>query len=348
MPIVVDGRVYQHARQNGQEVVWSVDVKTGEVLWRKEYWVDYTIPGPGTRHGNGPNSNPASSDGRLFTMSVTGILSAWDTETGELLWRRDYADHFRKPFPEWGHSTSPLIDGDRVVIHFGGAAGGFLAALDVATGEEVWIQGNDGASHASPILAEIEGVRQIVEWNHEVVAGIESETGQALWSYPLPHRGSNQNSPTPVYYRGQILVGAENRGLRSLQPMRVQGEWKVRENWHRRDISLNMASAVVSGDSLFGKSQYKRGQFFRLHIDSSDIIWLGPPRMGEYAAFLTIPGQILVLRNNGNLQIIPAEEENYRSIASYQVADSPTWAAPVLLDDGVLIKDKYTLNRWSF
>ncbi len=348
MPVVADNRVYQHARQQGHEVVWCLDLETGNVLWRKTYRVPYTIPGPGRNHGNGPNSNPALADGRLFTLSVTGILSAWATDSGKLLWRRDYADRFAKPHPEWGHSTSPLIDGDRVVVHFGGPEGGFLAALDVATGEEVWTEGKDGVSHASPILVDIQGVRQIVEWNHEGVVGVENETGKRLWSYSLPHRGSNQNSPTPAYYQGRLLVGAENRGLRSLQPRLDQGKWTVKENWSRRDVSLNMASAVVSGDSLYGKSQLKRGQFFRLDILSGDTIWLGPPRMGQYAAFLTFPGHVLVLKDNGILEIFVAGEPAYRPIASYQVADTPTWAAPVLLSDGVLIKDRTNLLHWSF
>lgn len=348
MPVVADNRVYQHARQNGHEVVWCLDLETGDVLWRKTYRVPYTIPGPGRNHGNGPNSNPALADGRLFTLSVTGILSAWATDSGKLLWRRDYADRFVKPHPEWGHSTSPLIDGDRVVVHFGGPEGGFLAALDVATGEEVWTEGKDGVSHASPILVDIQGVRQIVEWNHEGVVGVENETGKRLWSYSLPHRGSNQNSPTPAFYQGRLLVGAENRGLRSLQPQLDQGKWTVKENWRRRDVSLNMASAVVSGDSLYGKSQFKRGQFFRLDIVSGDTIWLGPPRMGQYAAFLTFPGHVLVLKDNGVLEIFVAGEPAYRPIASYQVANTPTWAAPVLLSGGVLIKDRTNLLHWSF
>ncbi len=347
MPVVSDNRVYQHARQNGHEVVWCLDLKTGDVLWRKTYRVPYTIPGPGRSHGNGPNSNPAVADGRLFTLSVTGILSAWATDSGKLLWRRDYADRFAKPHPEWGHSTSPLIDGDRVVVHFGGPEGGFLAALDVATGEVIWTEGKDGVSHASPILVDIQGVRQIVEWNHEAVVGVENETGKRLWSYSLPHRGSNQNSPTPAFYQGRLLVGAEGRGIRSLQPQLDQGKWTVKENWRRRDISLNMASAVVSGDSLYGKSQLKRGQFFRLDILSGNTIWLGPPRMGQYAAFLTFPGHVLVLKDNGVLEIFIAGEPAYRPIASYRVADTPTWAAPVLLSNGVLIKDRTNLLHWS-
>ena len=57
------------------------------------------------------------------------------------------------------------------------------------------------------------------------------------------------------------LIGGENRGIRSLEPKLENGEWRVIENWHRRDISLNMASAIVNGDSLFGKSHFRQGQF---------------------------------------------------------------------------------------
>ena len=34
-------------------------------------------------------------------------------------------------------------------------------------------------------------------------------------------------------------------------------------------------------------------------------------------------------------------------IRKYVVADSPTWAHPVVLADGFLIKDAKTLARWS-
>ena len=221
-------------------------------------------------------------------------------------------------------------------------------ALDVATGEEVWTEGEDGVCHASPILVELQGVRQVVEWNDEAVVGVEAETGRRLWSYRLPHTGSNQNSPTPVHSQGRILIGGENRGIRSLEPKRENGKWRVEENWHCREVSLNMASAVVSGDSLYGLSHFRQGQLFRLDIDSGDIIWRGPSRMGEYATFLTIPGYIVVLRDHAVIEFVAADEDAYRSVISYEVAESPTWAAPVLLADGVLVKDRTKLFRWKF
>lgn len=348
MPLVVERSVYQHSREGGDEVVRRIDLETGEVAWRKSYRVPYRIPSPGGPHGDGPLSNPAYADGRLFTFSVTGILSAWNSDSGELLWRREYADRFDITHPRWGHSTSPLVDGEQVIVHFGGDYAGILVALDVRTGEEIWTDDTDGACHASPIIVELEGVRQIVEWNHNAVVGFESGTGKRLWEYPLQHTGSNQNSPTPVHHKGRLLVGGENRGIRSLEPKFANGAWRVIENWHQRRASLNMASAVAAGDSLYGKSHFRQGQFFRLDIETGEIVWTGPARMGEFASFVVIPGHLIALRDDATIEIIPTGETEYRSIANYEVAESPTWAAPVLLKDGILVKDRQTLFKWSF
>ena len=52
--------------------------------------------------------------------------------------------------------------------------------------------------------------------------------------------------------------------------------------------------------------------------------------------------------DNGQLQIIEAKGAESRKVEEYKVADRSTWAAPVLLKDGILIKDRQELIRWSF
>ena len=103
-PVVADGLVYQYARQGEAEVMWCFDLATGEQKWRKEYAVPFTMGQGGEWHGKGPKSNPILADGRLFTMSISGILTAWDADTGNKIWQRDYNERFAKPKPTpyWG------------------------------------------------------------------------------------------------------------------------------------------------------------------------------------------------------------------------------------------------------
>lgn len=346
-PLVADGHVYQHARQGDDEVVWCFDLDSGDVRWRRSYAVPFKMGGGGEWHGKGPKSCPIYANGRIFTMSITGVLSAWDAETGEALWRRDYASRFRKSTPYWGAATSPIVDGDRVVVHFGGDDEGVLVALDVESGDEIWSQGKDGASYSSPLVAELNGVRQIVEWNHDGVVGVESGSGRLLWEYPFPHAETNQNMPTPTLHNGRVLVGGENRGIRSVHPQLNDGLWTVKEQWFQEQVALDMSSAVVNGDLLYGFSHYDSGRIFCLDPETGEVLWQGPPRTGQNLTFLSIPGHVVALIDDGELRVIKASGDRYEQVASYRVADSPSWAPPVLMQSGILVKDKESLTMWS-
>ena len=347
-PLVSGGRIYQQARQGDEEVVWCLDVETGEVEWRRSYPTPFTMGGGGERHGKGPKSSPALADGRLFTLSITGLLSAWDLKSGESLWSADLSSRFEKTQPNWGVSTSPLVDGNRVVVHFGGDDRGALVALDTAAGKELWSHGEDGTSYASPILMEIDGVRQIVEWNHRALVGVESESGRFLWEYSFPHVGTDQNMPTPAFHEGRVLLGGENRGIRSIAPGLSDGVWTAQELWQQDEVALDMSSAVVNDGLLYGFSHYDSGRLFCLDPESGDVLWRGPARTGQNVAFLSIPGYVVALINDGELRIVRASGDRYEQVASYRVAESPTWAPPALLESSVLVKDQTTLTRWSF
>jgi outer membrane protein assembly factor BamB len=173
-PLVAGGRVYQHARQGDDEVVWCLDLKIGAVRWQQSYATPFKIGGGGEYHGKGPKSSPTLADGRLFTMSVTGMLTAWDAASGKRLWQFDASDRFKKTHPRWGASASPIVDGDRVIAHFGTDGRGALIALDAATGKEVWRQGEDGPSYASALVVEISGVRQVIDWNERALVGVDA------------------------------------------------------------------------------------------------------------------------------------------------------------------------------
>ena len=348
-PLVAGQRVYQHARQGEDEVVWCFDLASGKQIWRKSYNNPFKVGGGGERHGKGPKSCPVMADGRLFTLSITGMIHAWDVESGSLLWRKDYRGKWEKGNqPNWGVSTSPIVDGERLIVHLGNDEAGALMAFNVKSGREVWKQGEHGTSYSSPLLVEIAGVRQVVQWNHETLAGVESRTGKLLWEYPAPHRSHNQNMPTPVFHKGRILLGGENRGIKCLEPLLKDGKWSVNRLWHQRKVALDMSTAVINGDHLYGMSHFKMGQIFCLDPRDGTIRWLSEGRIGQNVAFLALNGHVAALRSNGELRIIAADPGGYRVRASYRVAPDQTWAPPVLLDRSILIKDLNRLTLWSF
>ena len=346
-PLVANSQVYQHARQGEDEVLWCIDLNTGKIKWRRKYATPFKIGGGAESHGKGPKSSPVFADGRVFVMSITGVLSAWDAASGKLLWKRGYGSRFKKSHPFWGSSNSPIVDGKRVIAHFGNDEEGVLVALDVETGKEIWTQGKDGTCYSSPLLVNHQGIRQIIEWNHRALVGVESRSGRLLWEFPFPHTSHNQNMPTPAFHKGRVLLGGENRGVHSLEPKLKGGIWSVTAHWSQRQVALNMSSAVINGDLLYGFSHFGRGRFFCLDPKTGRILWQGPKRTGENVTFLSIPGHILALLNNGELQVIAAGRDRYEKVASWRVAQNPTWAPPVLLQNKILVKDTETLTLWA-
>ncbi len=347
-PLVSGGYVYQHARQGDNEVLLCIDLESGEVKWQREYVVPFKMGGGGEKHGKGPKSCPTIADGRVFTMSITGDLIAWDAESGEQLWRSNFGERFEPNQPYWGVSTSPIVDGDRVIAHFGNDKQGVLVALDVRSGEEVWSQGNDGTSYSSPLVVEIDGTRQVLDWNHRALVAVDVNSGEFLWEFPFEHVGSQQNMPTPVFADGRVILGGENRGIHGLMPRKVGEEWKVDHLWHQEGVALDMATAISRDGLIFGMSHYDSGRIFCLDPKSGDVLWKGPPRVGENVTFLTFPDHVVALTNRGKLQIIRATNEQFDPVATFQTSDTETWAPPVLMDGAILIKDRETLSLWKF
>jgi len=345
-PIVADGKVWQHARQGEEEVVHCIDLKSGKVLWTKSSPVPFKPGGGGERHGKGPKACPAYADGRLFTMSITGNMTAWDADTGKVLWSKTPGKRFGKPHAHWGTSNSPFVEGEKVVNLFGNDKHGSLIALDVATGDIAWSHGKDGTCYSSPFPAEIEGVRQVVAWNHRALVGVESDTGRLLWEHPFPHKTHNQNMPTPAFHDGQILVGAENRGFHAVTPRLKDGTWTATKSWSQKEIALDMASAIVAEHFVYGLSHYGQGRLFCLDPRSGSILWQGPPRTGRNVTFLSFPGHVLALTDWGQIRILRATGQSYQPLATYRVAEGGTWAPPALLPEGILVKDSDKLTLW--
>ena len=105
-----------------------------------------------SRHGPVPKSTPAFADGRIFTMGMSGIVTAFDAATGKQLWQKP------KPVvPQTFHTAqSPIVDRGLMIIHVGGNNDGALTAFDPATGAEKWSWKGDGPGYGSPIIIDVD------------------------------------------------------------------------------------------------------------------------------------------------------------------------------------------------
>ena len=98
------------------------------------------------------NRRRCSSNGRLYSIGMTGVVTAFDAATGKQLWQ--------KPAPRpcrlyTSHAFSPLVDGGPVIFHVGGHDKGALTAFDAITGDVKWSWNGDGPGYGSPIVVDV-------------------------------------------------------------------------------------------------------------------------------------------------------------------------------------------------
>jgi outer membrane protein assembly factor BamB len=337
-PVVAHGRVFVFTREGDDEVARALDLRTGRPVWRTAYPAAYSVYPGAASYGGGPKSTPVVHDGRLFTLGIGGLLTAFDAEDGRVLWRKDFTGRFQATAPPFGTAMSPLIANGLLVVHAGGHEGGALIALDPATGGEKWTLTGDGPSYSSPILTTLAGQQQLVLQVHRKVLGVEPLTGRVLWSFPFV-TPCDQNIVTPLRASDLVVVSSQDTGTQALRLTRKGDTWVPEVAWHTADVSMYMSSPVLAGGRVVGLSHRRRGQYFALDPATGRVEWTSDQGQGENAALVLTPTGLLALQGDGTLLVLPRDAASFTPSHRYRLGDGATYAHPVPTEAGLLVKD---------
>jgi outer membrane protein assembly factor BamB len=342
-PVVASDRVFVFSREGDHEVARALDLASGRLLWRQGYPAPYRLYPGAASYGNGPRSTPVVSDGRLFTLGIGGIVSAFDAATGRVIWQKDFASRFPAAAPPFGTSMSPLMAGGRLLVHAGGHEGGALIAFDPATGDEQWSLAGEGPSYSSPILTTLHGQEQVVIQVHRRILGVDPAAGRVLWSLPFV-TPCDQNIVTPLDVGERVLVSSLDNGTLAIELERSGDAWTPRFAWRTTEVSMYMSSPVLANGRVLGLSHKKKGQYFALDPATGRLEWASAGAQGENAAFLLVGDSVLVLQGDGTLLVLRGDATSFAPARTYRVAGTPTFAHPVPAGGGLLIKDESGLS----
>ena len=344
-PVVSRGRVFIHSRDGDGEVVTAFDLSSGARLWQQDYparYIQNTIV-PGDLPG--PFATPAVAAGRVFTLGAAGILSSWDMVSGALLWRNDYSAAVQVTGLFCGTSASPFVDGGALFVQVGSdAGGGRVLALDPATGDEIWSWRGVGPGYASPIVVEIEGRRQVVTLTESSIVGLDAANGALLWSVPFTDEW-HENIMTPVWTGEHLVVSGPRQGTHAFAIRREEDGWKAARAWSNARVTMYMSSPVLVAGTLYGHSSTRSGQFVALDATTGLVRWASEGREGDHASVLMAGDDLLLLTSDAELLVAEPDAGAFVVAQQYEVADGATWAMPVPLPDGLLIRDATSLVR---
>jgi outer membrane protein assembly factor BamB len=186
--------------------IYCLDKATGKILWERDAFKGAPKVKRHTKASQA-NSTPATDGRRVVAMfGSIGILAAWDMD-GKPLWQTDIgvldSGWFFDPDTQWGHSSSPIIHGDKVIVQADRYKDSFIAAYDAATGKERWRTARDEISTWGTPTVFRAGTQEQIVTNGPKVRGYDPSNGKLLWTLGP---NSEVTVGTPVVGNGVIYV----------------------------------------------------------------------------------------------------------------------------------------------
>jgi outer membrane protein assembly factor BamB len=343
-PIVVADRVYQFSRIGENETMTAFDAASGKLLWQGGYPAPFTLANVAAAHGKGPKSTPTYFNGRLYSIGMTGTVTAWDAASGKPLWQRP-GDPTNVPATTT-HAFSPLVEGGSVIFHLGGHNNGALTALDLVSGAERWSWTGDGPGYGSPVITEVAGERQLVTITQDKVVGIQASTGVLLWERAFAGP-AKINSMTPVVRGTTVMVSGSGSPLIAFTIGRTDTQWSTETIWENTDLRVSYSDPVTAGDELIGLSSRNSGQYVAVDLTSGKTLWTSEGRQASKAALQRAGDLLFSLESDGEFVVIRESRTAFDVVKRYRLADQETWSQPVISGNRIFVKDVSTLTLWT-
>lgn len=341
-PVLVGDQLYLFTRQDDKEAILCLDAKSGAEQWRNEY-VAAAVTGAGARHP-GPRSTPALSDGKIVTLGASGILSCLDASSGKLLWRKD---PFPGVVPRFFTSMSPLIVDGLCIAHLGGAGNGAMIAYEMNSGNEKWRWAEEGPDYGSPVLLKIDSKKMIVSPTEKSIVGVDLSDGKLLWKLPFVPQSRAYNAATPIVKGNTIIFTGAGRGTNAVQIEKQGEDFVVSELWSNSDLAVQFNTPVLKHELLYGYSN--TGILFCLDALTGQTAWIDTIKHDRsgFAAILDVGPVIMALPSSSELIVFKPLKEEYSELANIKIADSPTYATPVVAGNSIYVKDEKSITLWK-
>jgi len=164
----------------GTERVLCLSATDGQVLWQHAYPRSYNLSYPA-----GPRATPTVDGDRVYSLGAEGDLLCLNVADGTVVWSCNLPELLGYETPQWGCTSHPLIDGDKLICIAGGE-GSIAVALDKRSGKVLWkALSATESGYCSPMILTAGGTRQLIIWHSESLNSLNPDSGQIYWSQPL-------------------------------------------------------------------------------------------------------------------------------------------------------------------
>lgn len=309
------------------EIVTALDKNTGKKLWSTQWEGSMTVPFFAAKNGSWIRATPATDGKYVFVPGILGLLVCLDFESGKEIWKVDLNKRYQVTRESFGHVCSPLLmKGDKESALYIQCAGGFVK-MDRATGKEIWRSslgtGNimSGGAFSSPIVATLQGQKQIVIQTRNELAGVEIADGKVKWTQKVPaFRGMNILTPTVL--NDTVFTSSYNNKSFTYD---VSQPKAIKEKWNS-SLRAYMSSPVLVGKNVYVHLQNKQIASFNLETGATNWVSKERTRFGDYMSMVACGDQVLGLDSRGILFLFKADPTKFEIVGQVKLKTNDSWA----------------------
>jgi outer membrane protein assembly factor BamB len=374
-PAVADGQVYvmdriqadeidsegwapfKRGTAAGKERILCLRESDGQPLWAHVYDCPYSIA---TAYATGPRATPAVADGLVYALGAEGNLHCLKASDGNVVWSCDFKRDYGLKIPVWGTSSHPLIDGDRLICVVGGE-GSVAVAFDRRSGKEVWRSlSAQQPGYAPPVIAKIDGERQLLIWHSDALCALNPQTGDLLWSVGLKPKFTMAISTPQVVDRQVFVTGYQWQSwLINIGEDRRSAQIAWQGDRHR-GIGGVFNTPFIEAGSIYGCNN--DGDYTCARLADGEVLWQSPKplhaeRRIEWGNVFTVKhrDRFFLATDQGELIIARLDTEGYHETSRAQLID-PThrvasrrvvWSHPAFANRSIYLRNDREIRCYA-
>ncbi|MHC5065206.1 MAG: PQQ-like beta-propeller repeat protein, partial [Planctomycetota bacterium] len=299
----VGDRLYTMGAPAEEELLFSLDVKTGKTVWQASLGARFD-----DKFGDGPRSTPTIEGDMVFAVSSRMHLGAFSANDGEMIWQKDLIEEFGLRQPRYGFSSSVLVIDDQVILQVGAGEGKSVAAFDRESGE-------------------------MLIFNRPRMMSAISLDGELLWTHEA---GADVISMAEFVPPDKVLTSSAlmGQGGVMLKVSKTEDGFTAEKAWVNRRFRNHFNNSVHVDGDIYG---FDNSTLRCLDAATGDIAW--SKRGFGKGSLIACRDLLFVLGDQGALALVAADGEAYRELGRVQAMEGRCWTSPTLASGRLFVRN---------
>jgi outer membrane protein assembly factor BamB len=349
---VSGGRVFTQIRRTiddiDKEVCVGLSATDGTELWSTT--VDDAIYDGGVGFDDGPRSTPSVDGGSVYVLSSYLHLYRLNATNGAVIWHQDLTNIYSGSVIAWQNAASPLIENGLIYLN-ANCVESTLLALHTSDGSLAWSSQDEAMTHSTPVLATIDGVRQVIFATQSGLVSLNPQSGNFLWKFNFPFFYSTSLAASPVVHSNMVFIsGAHsyNMGTVVAQVGFTNNAWTTSRLWYTNNPASHWMTPVAYQGCLYGLFGIQFYDFTPatqlkcIDMRTGQVRW-SVDNFG-HGGIMLVDNQLVVLTELGDLVLVKPDPNAYTELGRFQAIPdyhgdtNKCWNSPAIADGRVYIR----------